>query len=97
MHFRGGGAAPCGVDALRALLPQQNWASAPYDEIVVVGDTTMVSALFEMLPPWDIVLEGFVMDGRKVANFAMPGPRESVVAARAAAEWVAHSVRFEGQ
>jgi hypothetical protein len=97
MHVGGYGSAPGSVDALRALLPEQNWASAPFDEVVAVGDTTMVSALFRAPAPWDTVLEGFVMDGRKVANFAMPGPRDAVVAARTAAEMVARSVRFEAQ
>jgi hypothetical protein len=97
MHVRGAGSAPGSVDALRAVLSEQNWASAPFDEVVVVGDTTMVSALFKMGPPWDVVLEGLVMDGRNVANFAKPGPREAVVAARAAAETLARGVRFEAQ
>ena len=48
MHVRGYGLVPDGLDALRALLPQQNWASAPFDEVVVVGDITMVSALFKI-------------------------------------------------
>jgi hypothetical protein len=96
-YLGGRGSAPRSVDGLRALLPE-NWASPPFDEIVVaVGGITMVSALFKMLPPWDIVLEGFVMDGRKVANFAMPGPRAAVIAARAAAETLARSIRFEAQ
>jgi hypothetical protein len=97
MHVGGYGLASGTVDELRAVLSEQNWASAPFDEVVVVGATTMVSALFKMAPPWDVVLEGFVMNGRDVANFAMPGQREAVVAARAAAETLARSVHFEAQ
>jgi hypothetical protein len=57
------GVVPRSIDDLKALLGQQNWASAPYDEVVVEGDPTMASALFKMLPR-DIVLEGFVTNGR---------------------------------
>jgi hypothetical protein len=95
LHVRGYGSEAGNADALRALLADQNWASAPFDEVVTVGDMTVVSALFKMLPPWDVVLEGFVTDGRKIANFAMPGPHEAVAGARAAAETLARSVRFE--
>jgi hypothetical protein len=97
MHVRAYGSAPPSVDALRALLREQNWASAAFDEVVVTAEMTMASALFKMAPPWDVVLEGFVMDGVQVANFAMPGARAAVVAARAAAESLARSVRFEAQ
>jgi hypothetical protein len=97
MHVRGGrpDSLPCGVDTLRSLLHQQNWASAPFDEMVVVGDIMMASALFKMAPPWDVVLEGFVTDGRQLANFALPGVRAAVNAARASAETLVRSVSFE--
>jgi hypothetical protein len=88
------GQVPRSVAELRALLRQQNWASAPYDEVIVDDAPIMASALFEMLPR-DIVLEGFVTDGRQCANFAMPGPPDAVIAARSAAERLARSLRFE--
>lgn len=84
------------VDGVRAWLSEQNWASAPFDEVVSVGEVTIVSALFEMHPAGHVVLEGFAIAGQRVANFAMPGPREAVFGARTAAETVACSVRFEG-
>lgn len=88
------GLAPRTIEGLRAMLLEQNWASPPYAEVIVDGHPKLASALFNMLAR-DVVLEGFVTDGRGLANFAMPGPSDVVIATRPAAEMLLRSLRFE--
>jgi hypothetical protein len=84
------------LEGLIALLREQNWARGPFDEVrTVVGNLIVVAGTFEMNRKDLVVREYFVSDGVRLANAAMPGPRESVAAAQSSADRLVLTLRFE--
>jgi len=92
------GATPhaCTTDGLLAVLREQNWGPSIDEWTAVSGDLIIVGGSFEAAGlGGEIVLEIFVTDGRRMANFAGPGTRPAIAALRPAAQRLAATVRFE--
>lgn len=88
---------PLTVVGLRALLHEQTWASAPFDEWATTsGALTIVGGTFETTGMGgEVVLEIFATDGRLVANLAGPGERAVIAAMIPSAQELAATLRFE--
>lgn len=88
---------PITTDALWALLREQNWASAPFDEWTTSsGPVSIVGGTFETVGMGgEVVLEIFLTDGRRVANLAGVGERAAIAAVTPAARRLARTLRFE--
>lgn len=97
IRAQGAGPHPLTRDGLLALLREQNWASAPFDEWVATSGTlTLVGGTFETVGMGgEVVLEVFVTDGHAVANLAGPGERTVIAAVTPAVQRLAGSIRFE--
>jgi len=91
------GGHPLTTDGLFALLREQGWASAPFDEWSDTAElVSIVGGTFETVGMGgEVVLEIFVTDGRSVANLAGPGKREIIAAVTPAARRLASTLRFE--
>lgn len=91
------GGHPLTREGLVALLGEQSWASAPFDEWVATsGELTVVGGTFETTGMGgEVVLEVFVTDGRAVANLAGPGERAVVAAVIPSVRRLANTLRFE--
>ncbi len=91
------GVHPLTRDGLVALLREQQWASAPFDEWTS-DSGTQVSAggVFETEGMrGEVVLEVFVTDGHVVVNFAGPADRAVLAAALPAVRRLITTLRFE--
>ncbi|MBK8998064.1 MAG: hypothetical protein IPM35_20260 [Myxococcales bacterium] len=88
---------PLTTDGLLALLCEQNWASAPFDEWTTSsGPISIVGGTFETEGMGgEVVLEIFLTDGRRVANLAGVGERTAILAVTPAARRLALTLRFE--
>jgi hypothetical protein len=91
------GGHPLTAEGLLALLREQNWASAPFNEwTVTAGPLTIVGGTFETVGMGgEVVLEVFVTDGRSVANLAGPGERAVIAAVMPSVQRLAGSLWFE--
>jgi hypothetical protein len=91
------GGHPLTPDGILALLREQNWASAPFDEWAASSGTlSIVGGTFETVGMGgEVVLEIFATDGRRVANLAGPGERAAITAVTPAAQRLASTLRFE--
>ena len=91
------GVHPLTREGLVALLREQGWASAPFDEWVATsGEMTVVGGTFETAGMGgEVVLEVFVTDGHAVANLAGPGERAVIAAATPSVRRLANTLRFE--
>lgn len=90
------GGHPLTSEGLVALLREQSWASAPFDEWVATsGELTVVGGTFETTGMGgEVVLEVFVSDGRAVANLAGPGERAVIAAVTPSVQRLASTLRF---
>jgi hypothetical protein len=99
LNLRGqsAGAHPLTREGMVALLHEQNWASAPFDEWVITsGPLAMAGGTFETVGMGgEVVLEVFVTDGRFVANAAAPGDRAVIAAVTPAVQRLASTLRFD--
>ena len=88
---------PLTTEGLLAVLREQNWASAPFDEWVVAsGALTIVGGTFETLGmDGEVVLEVFATDGRIAANLAGPGERAVIAAVTPSVQRLGRSLRFD--
>jgi len=85
------------TEGLLALLREQGWASAPFDEwLITSGELIVVGGTFETVGMGgEVVLEVFVTDGRSVANLAAPGERAVIAAVTPSVQRLASTLRFE--
>jgi hypothetical protein len=97
VRAHGIGQHPLTRDGLLALLREQSWASAPFDEWVATsGPLTLVGGTFETVGMGgEVVLEVFVTDGHRVANLAGPGERAVIAAVTPSVRDLAGALRFE--
>ena len=97
VRAQGAGAHPLTREGLVALLREQSWASAPFDEWVTSsGPLTIVGGTFETVGMGgEVVLEVFVTDGHVVANLAGPGERAVITAVTPSVQRLASTLRFE--
>jgi hypothetical protein len=86
------------TEGLLAVLREQNWASAPFDEWVInAPPLIIVGGTFETVGMGgEVVLEVFATDGRSIANLAGPGERAVIAAVTPSVQRLARSLRFEG-
>lgn len=91
------GGHPLTTGGLMALLREQNWASAPFDEWGITSSLlTLVGGTFETVDMGgEVVLEVFVTDGRFIANIVGPGDRMVIAAVTPAVQRLAGSLHFE--
>lgn len=91
------GQHPLTRDGLRAILHEQGWASAPFDEWALPsGPLMLVGGTFETVGMGgEVVLEVFVTDGHMVANLAGPGERSVIAAVTPFVQRLASTLRFE--
>ncbi|MEO7112124.1 MAG: hypothetical protein ABI183_16895 [Polyangiaceae bacterium] len=91
------GQQPLTPDGMLALLREQNWASAPFDEwsatesgLIIIGGT------FETVDMnGEVVIEVFITDGKSVANFVAPAERNVARAVTPLVQALAKTVVFE--
>jgi len=90
------GGHPLTAEGLLALLREQSWASAPFDEWTATsGPLTIVGGTFETVGMGgEVVLEVFVTDGHLVANLAAPGERAVIAAVTPSVQRLAGTLRF---
>ena len=83
-------------EGMSALLREQAWGSAPFDEWSETrGDLAIAGGTFETIGMGgEVVLEIFVTDGHAVANLAGPGERALIASAAAEARRLARTLRF---
>jgi hypothetical protein len=88
---------PLTPEGLLALLREQAWASAPFDEWTTSsGPVDIVAGTFETVGMGgEVVLETFLTDGRRLANIAGVGERAAIRAVTPAARRLARTLRFE--
>ncbi|HEX4339166.1 MAG TPA: hypothetical protein VH062_24835 [Polyangiaceae bacterium] len=69
-------------DGLLAILRQQSWASAPFDEWALAeGALTAIGGTFETVGMGgEVVLEVFATDGKRLVNLVGPGERKVIAA-----------------
>jgi hypothetical protein len=91
------GGHPLTKEGLIALLREQSWASAPFDEwVTTAGGITVVGGTFETVGMGgEVVLEVFVTDGRSVVNVAGPGERAVIAAVTPSVQRLVGTLRFE--
>jgi hypothetical protein len=96
VHAQRVGQHPLTRDGMLAVLREQSWASAPFDEWVATeGPLTIVGGSFETVGMGgEVVLEVFVTDGDSVANLVGPGERSVIAAVTPSVRRLAGSVRF---
>lgn len=97
VRAQGAGQHPLTREGMVAILHEQNWASAPFDEWSATdGPLTIVGGTFETVGMGgEVVLEVFVTDGRFVANLAGPGERAVIAAVIPSVQQLAGTLRFE--
>jgi hypothetical protein len=97
VRAQGVGQHPLTRDGLLAVLHEQSWASAPFDEWALTSGTlTLVGGTFETVGMGgEVVLEVFVTDGHVVATLAGPGERSVIAAVTPSVQRLASSLRFE--
>ena len=90
------GAHPLTLEGLAALLHEQNWASAPFDEWTSTsGALSIAGATFETTGMGgEVVLEVFVTDGRRLVNVAGPGHRVVIRALTPSVRRLANTFQF---
>ena len=69
-------------DGLLAILRQQSWASAPFDEWTLAeGAIIAIGGTFETVGMGgEVVLEVFATDGQRLVNLVGPGERKVIAA-----------------
>jgi hypothetical protein len=97
VRAQGAGQHPLTQDGLLALLREQNWGAAPFDEwVATAGTLALVGGTFETVGMGgEVVLEVFVTDGHQVANLAGPGERSVIAAVTPSVQRLALTLRFE--
>ncbi len=90
------GEHPLTSNGMLALLREQNWASAPFDEwSAAENDLLIVGGTFETVGMnGEVVIEVFITDGRRVANFAGPAERNVARAITPSVQALAKTVAF---
>ncbi|HEX3595395.1 MAG TPA: hypothetical protein VHU80_09845 [Polyangiaceae bacterium] len=88
---------PLTADGLTALLREQSWASAPFDEwLHESGPLIIVGGTFETVGMGgEVVLEVFATDGRSLANLVGPGERAVIAALVPSVKRLAGTLHFE--
>jgi hypothetical protein len=90
------GAHSLDATGMSALLREQGWPSAPFDEWVsTAGARVTVGATFEMQATAEVVVEVFVTDGRSIVNFAGPAERTTLAAAMPSIRRLVETLRFD--
>jgi hypothetical protein len=90
------GKHPLTSDGMLALLREQNWASAPFDEWSATENGLSIAlGTFETVDMnGEVVIEVFITDGKHVANFAGPAERKVARAIMPSVQALAKTVAF---